>query len=84
MTTISLFVGCDGADKQLSVEEQVSIVTLVIISLLWFEATDPVSSDAECLGLWSASYQDAVLVSYVYRVVSGGDVPDNSGHQEAM
>ena len=50
----------------------------MIISPLWFEATDPVSSDAERLGLWSPSYQDAVLVSYVYRVVSGGDVPDNS------
>ena len=50
----------------------------MIISPLWFEATDPVSLDAERLGLWSPSYQDAVLVSYVYRVVSGGDVPDNS------
>ena len=55
MTTISLFVGCDAADKQLSVEEQVSIATLVIIPLLWFEATNPVSSDPERLGLWSAS-----------------------------
>ena len=56
----------------------------MIISPHWFEATDPVSSDAEDLGLMSSSYQDAVFVSYVYRVVSDGDVPDNSGHQDAV
>ena len=56
----------------------------MIISLLWFEATDPVRSDAERSGLWSQSYQDAVLLSDVYRVVSGEDVPDNSGHHAEM